>query len=344
MSQDLTGNMSRGAMSPLSQAYYHGEAIPTAVPIVERESDDYVLERAGLSSVLIARTANLITEADDSDLGYRFKSTIPNRVRDLTQLKNWVEGEAHDALDELVRTDSQVDLIAQRYEKLVVPMVVSRPKTRRDAIMFSQAVSEPEAWLRIGAIAASYHGLRIGSHQAAAHMKARLGDMQVAAKRGDIAGQNVNGAILAAAGALGTMLTPNDPEAPLRQGVLRAFVQARTSHILPAESFEDLYKVTPDQETGVTMDRRHEGFGDIPAQRDASVTCPAAYRFGDSPEDVPSTPSALFQLLRAGINAMSERNRFAEALTTRRVAVPAAVAILNAELREAGRQTLELAA
>lgn len=325
----------RTAISPLSRGYFHGNLQPPTGAIPDRESDEYMLERASISSVLIAKAVEAVVRPADLPLGYIFKHKPPGKVKTTDRLGVWVQNECHEALSEEITDDPQISALANRYQVLVRPGYginqTSQKRIRMDTLQFQQGVSEPVGWLRMATLAAAYKGHRLVSSQAQPFVTATLKEMQLSARR-DMALQEVRGAIHQAAEALGSMLTPEEAEAAQRYKLLSAHVLARTGHVLTAKSFGELHDVSIDEDNRFELVEREEGFGPIKPKREQPIACPASYRFAFNPEGAVAR-SALYKLLSASINAMGQRDLFGETLVIRRRTISVATAELEEKLR-----------
>lgn len=311
------------------------------IPIPEGQeptfgSSEYMLERAALSSILIAGAVGRSVVEDDSALGYRFSGKIPKNISTQTELNRWIQRHNHRILDDLIKADPVLAAIAKRYQDLVIPdksepSKLKPQEIRRQVLQFEGAVVEADAWLRIASVAAAYHGIDFRSEHALPFVVSKLPTMQITA-RGDMALQNIRVAIREACDALGVLHNFSDPkDHKMRFETLRSYVQERTGHALPAQTFDELYEATEDPDIGIILTERPEGFGEVAPFRDAAYGCPASYHLKSGGTEG-ARASALNRLLRASITAMAEQNVFDESLGTSWGYVPDAVERLNANL------------
>ncbi|HZP55910.1 MAG TPA: hypothetical protein VFB03_04050 [Candidatus Saccharimonadales bacterium] len=326
----------------LASGLLHEEVQIPDGEIPEVGTDGYMLERSALSAILIAKTVDRSVIADGSELGYRFSSKMPRGLAPQAVLARWIQRHNHRILDDLIKTDPALAVIAERYQDLAVPFksesIRRKPQDiRREVLRFDGVVHEADAWLRVASVAASYHDINLEREHALPFVIAKLPTMQITA-RGDMALQNVRMAIREAGDALGTLHNSADPmDHVTRYKVLRVYVKERTGHWLPAQNFEELYEVAQNPVTGISLSEKPKGFGEIKPFRNTAYGCPASYRLNSSKaEDL--RVSALNRLLRAGVAAMAQQNVFRESLGTKSVFVPDALLKLNANLMQAERE------
>ncbi len=283
------------------------------------ESEKYMRERFAISGAMVARVTELTVVDADTELGYRFSEEPPSSISSAEELKDWVQSFCHGTLDDLIASEPQVCSMSRRWLRLYrggssiddsSPML-----TRRQNISFDGSVYEPYAWLGIANIAAKYVGQQITPEQAMPYVLSRLAIMQQSARQ-DVARQDIRSAIFQATSAFGEMHSPDDPvDRDWRYSVLLDYVNYKVGHLLVAKRFGNLYRVQIDPVTGVEIKEREEGFGKIKPKRINPVDCAASFRLRSPETGMPSGHSALFKLLRAGIQALGERNVLVDALS-----------------------------
>jgi hypothetical protein len=310
---------------------YYGESLGDLGSVPNEGSDRYMLERSAIGGLFVARTVESTVIPDDSLTGFRFRTPLPDSLSDAPALCDWIQEVSHKALDTLVDSDPNIASAANRYEDLVWVNQqregrTSRPRTRRQALRFQQAVTEPLAWLQAGAVAGQYQGLEIRPEQALHFVDRQLTIMQRSARK-DVGKERVRGAIGEVFTELGEMRNQGDSrDTEMRYQILRLYVATITGHQLLARSFKNLYSVEPDEAIGVRLSERPQGFGRIQPVRATPRGCPASYKMlrkGQRDHNGIGS-NALAKLLRAGITALDESGTLASYATTSRTPVPIA--------------------